>query len=138
MRKRSRLSDMDPETAAGCAFILLLPFILMLLVVGQWIHVSDGYRDGIVQKFSHRGIAVKTWEGDLALEGMKIRGTKDGMSVGNVWAFTVDDQSKDVVDLLQSLKPNERVRVHYKQQLTTLPWNGESRYRVIRVERIAD
>ena len=124
------------DAIIGCGAILLLPFVAVLAWAGQYIHVSDGHRDGVVQKFSHRGILVQTWEGELALEGAKFRMSKAGGSGGNTWAFTVDGDNQAAISTIDALKPNERVRIHYRQSLTTLPWNGETRYRVARVERI--
>lgn len=130
---------MNRSDAEGCGLligcILLILAILAIPIAGQYIHVADGFRDGQIQRFSSRGIMVKTWEGELALEGMRIRvDGGGGASGGNAWGFTVDDSRADIVAKIQNLSPSQRVRVHYKQQLTSLPWNGESKYRVERVE----
>lgn len=52
---------------------------------------SDGIRVGDVQKFSNKGLVVKSWEGELVMEGTKIRGVNGSMSGGNVWKFSVQD-----------------------------------------------
>jgi hypothetical protein len=48
---------------------------------------SDGIRSGIVQKFSKKGLLVKSWEGELVMEGNKF----NQASGGNVWKFSVSE-----------------------------------------------
>lgn len=53
---------------------------------------SDGIRVGSLQKFSKKGYVTKSWEGEIVMEGTKIRSTGDGgVRGGNVWAFSVTD-----------------------------------------------
>lgn len=52
---------------------------------------SDGVRVGTVQKFSSKGLVNKSWEGELVMEGEKIKGNSSGIRGGNVWAFSVLD-----------------------------------------------
>ena len=53
---------------------------------------SEGIRTGSVQKISAKGMVNKSWEGELVMEGTKIRGSAEGgIRGGNVWAFSVLD-----------------------------------------------
>lgn len=52
---------------------------------------SDGVRVGVVQKLSAKGMVTKSWEGELVMEGEKIKGNANGIKGGNVWAFSVVD-----------------------------------------------
>lgn len=52
---------------------------------------SDGVRVGTIQKFSSKGMVTKSWEGELVMEGEKIKGNANGIKGGNVWAFSVVD-----------------------------------------------
>ena len=52
---------------------------------------SEGVRIGDLQKFSQKGMFTKSWEGEIVLEGFKIRGNENGTKGGNVWAFSVTD-----------------------------------------------
>jgi hypothetical protein len=99
--------------------------------VGSRVQVSDGFRDGTVQKFSHRGLLFKTWEGELALDGFKL--DRDGKG-GSAWGFSVDASDAAVVEKLQSVRPGQRVRLHYRATLSSLPWEGNTRYRVTAVD----
>lgn len=53
--------------------------------------LSDGVRTGVVQKFSKKGWVIKSWEGELVMQGEKIRGNQYGVKGGNVWKFSVND-----------------------------------------------
>jgi len=47
-----------------------LAILLILAIYGYWKYFytySDGYRAGLLQKFSHKGTFVKTYEGELVL-----------------------------------------------------------------------
>lgn len=87
---------------------------------------SDGYRDGIVRKFSDKGVWFKTYEGELALDGA-------GGAIGK-WDFTVSDTA--VIEELKNIPPGQRVRLHYKQYFVTMPFSGDTDYRVTKVERV--
>lgn len=53
---------------------------------------SDGVRVGTIQKFSSKGMVTKSWEGELVMEGVKLKaGAEGGTRGGNVWAFSVID-----------------------------------------------
>ena len=54
--------------------------------------LSDGVRTGVVQKFSKKGWVIKSWEGELVMQGERIRGSvQGGIRGGNVWKFSVND-----------------------------------------------
>lgn len=75
--------------------------LAVLLVVGLFMAgtaraeeecYSNGTRVGTIQKFSRKGVINKSWEGELVMDGMKMRGGfKTGTSGGNVWKFSVLD-----------------------------------------------
>lgn len=69
----------------------LLATIAMSAVAGDC--YSDGIRVGSIQKFSQKGFVNKSWEGELVMEGMKIRSGKSGVRGGDVWKFSVTDPS---------------------------------------------
>lgn len=52
---------------------------------------SEGVRVGTLQKFSNKGVINKSWEGELVMEGEKIKGSGGSVRGGNVWAFSVLD-----------------------------------------------
>lgn len=68
---------------------------------------SEGVRVGTLQKFSNKGLVNKSWEGELVMEGEKIKGNSNGVRGGNVWAFSVLDPNvaKVIDDAVMSGAP---------------------------------
>ena len=125
------------EGVIGCiVFCIALVIFAVVMAVGPSVNVSDGQRDGVVQKFSSRGVVFKTWEGELAQQGGKFRVRDGNGSGGNVMRFSVNDTETGVIEAIKNLGADEVVRLHYRQQLASWPWQGETRYRIVRVERI--
>jgi hypothetical protein len=67
--------------------ILLAATIALLSAQVQAMCYSEGIRTGTVQKFSKKGMLIKSWEGELVMEGNKF----NMQSGGNVWKFSVKD-----------------------------------------------
>ncbi len=124
----------DDDKFHGCVGLVVIICLVfgfpLYMLIGSNIHYSDGFRDGILQKASHKGILFKTYEGELALEGFKF---KEGGKSGNVFEFTVDEPSI-IVEL--DKHPGKKVRLHYKQTLSRLPWQGDTSTRIVRVETL--
>lgn len=111
--------------------------LLILVIAGIWFYwkfyytYSDGNRSGILQKFSHKGNAFKTYEGELVLSSIIANGTTPMAS--EKFFFSVDKPS-----VAQKLMNGEghRVVVHYEQKNGTLFWRGETPYIVDSVIQI--
>ena len=87
--------------------ILLLPvvlFTLYTLLVLNWSY-SDGWRSGVLQKFSRKGWVCKTWEGELAMT------TVPGVAP-TIWLFSVRD---DEVAQRVAAAVGDRVNLHYTE-----------------------
>jgi hypothetical protein len=82
----------------------VLIFALYTILTLSWTY-SDGYRAGILQKFSHRGWICKTYEGEIA------QAVVAGVSP-LIWNFTVRDDK--VAQQLDSLL-GRRVSLHYRE-----------------------
>lgn len=52
---------------------------------------SEGVRVGTIQKFSKKGYIMKSWEGELVVQGTQIRGSNGNVRGGDVWKFSVLD-----------------------------------------------
>lgn len=76
---------------------------------------SDGVRVGVIQKFSHKGIVFKTWEGTMLL------GASTASAGSRTWNFTVEDAAlaKKVKDLADK---GAQVRVTYLQEYIGAFW----------------
>ena len=104
--------------------ILLLSLALYTWVALHWDY-SNGFRSGLLQKFSSKGWICKTHEGELAMT------TVPGLAPV-LWEFTIWD---DAVAQQLSQVMGKRVVLHYKEY-RYLPTTcfGETDYFVDRVE----
>ena len=113
----------------GCGkyiFIILLFFIIIGAGIFYWKYYytySDGYRSGMLQKLSHKGNLMKTYEGELVLSS--IASTNNVALASEKFLFSVasDSVAKKMMDY-----EGKKVKLHYEQKKGTLPWRGESEY----------
>jgi hypothetical protein len=117
--------------------ILYLMLILLVIIMGIFIFwkyfytYSDGYRSGVLQKFSHKGNIIKTYEGEMIL-----RSLSDRMNVAvtpEKFNFTVT--SKKMANQLDSVQ-GKMITVHYKQKNGTPFWRSDSKFLVDSVKLI--
>ena len=105
--------------------------IVLLLFVGSFIYwkyffnYSEGYRAGLLQKFSSRGSLFKTYEGELILSS--VQSTTSMAIASEKFFFSVTDE--EVARKIERLQ-GEGVVVHYTQKISTLPWRGDTPYLV--------
>ena len=113
--------------------------IILIIVVAAagWFYwkfyytYSDGNRSGLLQKFSHKGNAFKTYEGELVLSGIVVNGMNP-MSTEKFFFSVADD---NVAQKLMNAE-GRRVILHYEQKNGTLFWRGETPYIVDSVVQI--
>jgi hypothetical protein len=100
---------------------------------------SEGVRVGTIQKFSMKGFVTKSWEGELVMDGVKLKaGAEGGTRGGNVWAFSVDDAAvAKVID--NTVMSGNPVALRYCQNNPLNPLKGfsaQTSYRITQaVER---
>ncbi len=95
------------KTKVVLAAVVLSPLVifgLYTLLVLTWSY-SDGWRAGVLQKFSHKGYVCKTWEGELAM-------TPVPGAAPQIWLFSVRDEA---VSRAMSEAVGQRVRIHYRE-----------------------
>ena len=113
----------------GCGryiFMVLLIFIIVGAGIFYWKYYytySDGYRSGMLQKLSHKGNLMKTYEGELVLSS--ISSTNNVALASEKFFFSVasDSVAKKMMDY-----EGKRVKLHYEQKKGTLAWRGDSEY----------
>jgi hypothetical protein len=113
-------------------FIVLTFFFLVVSGYIYWsffFTFSDGYRAGMLQKFSHKGNIFKTYEGEMVLSS--VQSNKNVTLASEKFLFSVAD--KDVAFQLDTLQ-GRNVIVHYTQKNNTLPWRGETTFIVSSVK----
>lgn len=85
---------------------------------------SEGVRSGQLIKFSHKGVVIKTWEGELS----------NGMSGANPFPFSVMDNQEKVIADLKNLE-GQFVKLNYVERYKTFPWWGDTKYFIVGVEK---
>jgi len=98
-------------TALYYAFIYYVPF-------------SEGVRSGELIKISHKGVLIKTWEGEIS----------QGISGAQIFKFSVEDKNKQVIEDLKKYQ-GHYVKVDYIERFGTFSWLGDTKYFVIKVTR---
>lgn len=103
-------------------------FVIILIIAGSvyWNYFftySEGYRAGLLQKFSYKGTIFKTYEGEMILSS--IQSNKNVAIASEKFDFSVAD--KEIAMKLDTLQ-GRNVILHYKQKNGTLPWRGQSQY----------
>lgn len=134
--------SVKPSFWAGIARkikVFLRWFLILIIIIGgtfiYWKYFytySEGYRAGLLQKFSSKGTLFKTYEGEMILSS--ISSTRDIALASEKFLFTLINKSLiRQCDTLQG----EMVIVHYKQKNGNVFWRGDSSYLVdsIKIKR---
>lgn len=112
--------------------ILALIIGIILLVAGiyyafiYYVPYSEGVRSGELIKISHKGVFVKTWEGEIS----------QGISGAQIFSFSVEDKETAVIDNLKKYQ-GRYVKVTYKERFGTFFWLGDTKYFITKVEEEA-
>jgi hypothetical protein len=107
---------------------LLIISLVIFFYFRYFFTYSDGYRAGLLQKFSRKGTIFKTYEGELVLSSVTgTTGNNAAVIASEKFYFSVRSDSLAArFDTLQG-RP---VIVHYHQKNSPLFWRGESPYLV--------
>ena len=106
-------------------FVLLVILLGVFIVMKYFYTYSEGYRAGLLQKFSNKGVIFKTYEGELILSS--VASTRDIALASEKFLFTM--VNKDLVRQFDTLQ-GQNVIVHYIQKGGAVPWRGDSKYLV--------
>lgn len=115
----------------GVKRTFLVILTLVVVVSGIFIYskyfytYSDGYRAGLLQKFSHKGNLIKTYEGEMILSS--VTGNSNVAIASEKFYFSVTD--KTLANQLDTIQ-GQMVIVHYLQKNGALFWHGDSPYLV--------
>jgi hypothetical protein len=106
--------------------IALFSLTLIIILFFYWkffFTYSEGYRAGLLQKFSNKGTIFKTYEGEIILSS--VTSTRNVALASEKFLFSVTDESLAAkLDTLQG----QFLIIHYRQKNSTLPWRGDSPY----------
>jgi hypothetical protein len=107
---------------------LLVIFLIIFFYWKYFYTYSDGYRAGLLQKFSRKGTIFKTYEGELVLSSVSgSSGNNSAVIASEKFYFSVRlDSLAARLDTLQG----RSVIVHYRQKNAPVFWRGDSPYLV--------
>jgi hypothetical protein len=118
--------DFAKKIARRSLRIVALIIILILGIFIFWKYFytySEGYRAGLLQKFTRKGNVFKTYEGELILSS--VTSTTNVALASEKFFFSVlDDSLANVLDTLQG----QFVIIHYKQKNGKVIWRGDTPY----------
>lgn len=109
---------------------MILTAIILVSIVGYFTFLynatySEGVRSGELIKVSHKGVAFKTWEGEIS----------QGISGAQIFAFSVLDSEEKVITDLKEME-GKYVQVSYMERYRTFPWWGDTRYFITNVKMV--
>jgi hypothetical protein len=107
-------------------FWIALVLVLIIAAFSYWKYsftYSDGYRAGLLQKFSRKGTIFKTYEGEMILSSVESN-THQAIASEKFYFSVVD---VGVAKKLENMQ-GEHVVVHYTEKNGTLIWRGDSPY----------
>ncbi|TPG37874.1 6-phosphogluconate dehydrogenase [Flavobacterium pectinovorum] len=105
--------------AAVCVLIVAIYFAFI-----YYVPYSEGYRSGELIRMSHKGVLMKTWEGELS----------QGVSGSQIFRFSVLDSDKEVIDQLNTLE-GQYVKLTYVERYKTFSWWGDSHFFITAVRK---
>lgn len=102
----------------------LLAIYLLYFAFVYFVPYSEGTRAGELIKFSHRGVVIKTWEGEIS----------QGISGAQIFSFSVLDQDGEVIEKLKEYQ-GSYVKVTYVERFASFAIWGETKYFITEVEQ---
>lgn len=103
----------------GCLVLFALIYAFIYFVP-----YSEGVRSGELIKISHKGVLVKTWEGEIS----------QGISGAQIFSFSVLDKDKEVIQQLKDYQ-GQYVKVNYTERYATFFWLGDTKYFITQVAK---
>jgi hypothetical protein len=135
MERSSIPAASRPKSRTGrkilAIIVLVAVFALSFFIWWQYYYTySDGYRYGLLQKFSRRGSLFKTYEGEMILSSVK--GNNNVPIASEKFYFSVTNKS--VAQQLDNLQ-GHAITIHYHQKNSSAFWRGDSEYIVDSVKQ---
>jgi hypothetical protein len=120
---------------ARVALVAILVFAISFLCLAYWGVYDEGVRAGTVLRISKKGLIFKTYEGQLNVE--TFGAIKGAHPIMEAFDFSVSNEDAQVIKDLESVAlSGERVNLHYVSRYVAFPWRGDTKYFIVRVERL--
>jgi hypothetical protein len=120
------------KTALRWLLAIILVICFSFIYWKYFYTYSEGYRAGLLQKFSSKGALFKTYEGEMILSS--VSSNRDVALASEKFLFTLTN--KNLVRQFDTLQ-GDMVIVHYRQKNGVVFWRGDSPYLVdsVKVKR---
>lgn len=107
--------------------LAIIIIVIVALFAGWYAFIyyasySEGTRSGELIKFSHKGVLVKTWEGEIS----------QGISGAQIFTFSVEGNKEDIIKKLERFQ-GRYVKLKYKERFAQISWLGDTKYFIIDV-----
>ena len=109
----------------GWFIFFVLVFLAAFIYWKYFFTYSEGYRAGLLQKFSKKGTVFKTYEGEMILSS--VRSNANIALASEKFYFSV--KSPEVAGKMDQVQ-GEFIVIHYTEKNGVLPWIGETKYLV--------
>jgi hypothetical protein len=113
------------KTALRWLLAIILVICFSFIYWKYFYTYSEGYRAGLLQKFSSKGALFKTYEGEMILSS--VSSNRDVALASEKFLFTLTN--KNLVRQFDTLQ-GDMVIVHYRQKNGVVFWRGDSPYLV--------
>lgn len=113
--------------------------IILIIILSAFVYwryyftYSEGYRAGLLQKFSYRGNIFKTFEGELILSS--VESNRNVPIASEKFFFSVNDSR--IAAQMEKLE-GYMIVVHYRQKHGALMWQGETPYLIDSVRLVSE
>jgi hypothetical protein len=118
--------------------IIGITLLLVAIAVFSFLYFAtyeEGVMAGKVLRVSEKGMLFKTFEGKINLETFgALKGTSP---IAESFDFSIYKSEKDLIKQLEEVSlSGERVNLYFVKHYVIFPWRGDTKYFVIRVERL--
>lgn len=119
------------------SLILGLLFFVSIFSFYYFAVYEEGVMAGRVLSITQRGMFFKTHEGKMSVESF---GSLKGVSpIAETRDFSVEGNQTEVIKDLETVSASgERVNLRFIRRYKAFPWRGETKYFVVKVERVAN
>ena len=120
------------KTGFKKVLLVLGGLLILFFLFAYYANFSSGFRVGVPVKLSKKGVIVKTDEGQLNIGGLT---SGDQGVIPTQWDFTVArTQEASYQTIERAMEKGVRAKLYYKEKYMTLPWRGDTKYFVYKVE----
>ncbi len=119
-------------------FILIAAVVLVAIFLFiNYAVYSEGTRAGVVIKVSKKGMIFKTWEGQLNLQSFGAINSSNALA--EVFSFSIEKGNEELYKTLEDVSlTGERVNLHYQEKYAVLPWKGDSKFFIVKIDRMPE